>query len=184
MNYEIDKCKKTDYDGVDVAADDAAADGAAAASAANAAAAADDHAADDDDHDNRKYDVINNLNVGNAAEQGIINLQYKLLVSGYKCAKVGGVVVYATCSLREGQNEEVVRKLLEEFKGRVVVERIEGLEEAPCEEGSLKGSLRFLPALGEDDGCFRGSGFFVCRLRKIECKEVEVVGGVSHDCKV
>lgn len=42
-------------------------------------------------------------------------LQLKLLVNGFKLLKVGGCLVYSTCSLTVAQNEDVVEKFLSQY---------------------------------------------------------------------
>jgi len=86
---------------------------------------------------------------------------------------VGGVMVYATCSLLKAESEDQVRKLInrgDETKGRAVLQTI------PFVNGEIKGFdnaidesgwLRVLPGtLGGDlNSC---DGFFVARLLRVE----------------
>ncbi len=48
-------------------------------------------------------------------------LQYQLLESAIHSAKVGGRIVYSTCTLTPEENEGVVMQILERFKGQVEV---------------------------------------------------------------
>lgn len=40
-------------------------------------------------------------------------LQFALLTNGFRQLKPGGMLIYSTCSMMQGQNEDVVRRLLE-----------------------------------------------------------------------
>lgn len=45
--------------------------------------------------------------------------QYSLLSSAFLCARVGGRIVYATCSISPDENDEVVARLLKKKKAKV-----------------------------------------------------------------
>mgnify|MGYP006271630771 CR=1 FL=1 len=96
--------------------------------------------------------------------------QRQLLVSALQCAKPGGLVLYATCTLAPEENEVVIDRLLQRYPQAVDVEAI-----APpvgqCRPGltawaghnldpRLSLARRILPD-------FLMEGFFLCRLRKL-----------------
>lgn len=53
-------------------------------------------------------------------------LQVQLLESAIHAAKVGGTIVYSTCTLTPEENEAVVMRIVQQFEGRVTVEKPEG----------------------------------------------------------
>ena len=95
--------------------------------------------------------------------------QRRLLASAVHCARPGGVIVYATCTLAPEENEAVVDAVLRRFPGALEVEPVPlgvpgGLPgrtawEDAAYDPRLVQALRILP-----DGLMEG--FFICRLRK------------------
>lgn len=96
-------------------------------------------------------------------------LQRRLILSGLRALKVGGVLVYATCTLAPEENEMTIQRALRRYGHALSVEPVElpldnavagltawaGRDLAPA----LKGTVRILP-----DGLMEG--FYVARLRK------------------
>ncbi len=94
-----------------------------------------------------------------------------LLRSGIGCTKVGGTIVYSTCTLSVEENEEVINWILQKEKGNVVLEQIE-INGLPTEKSiitwrdkkpfdpSIAKTMRILPSELME-------GFFVAKLRKI-----------------
>jgi NOL1/NOP2/sun family putative RNA methylase len=90
-------------------------------------------------------------------------LQRRLLASGVRALKPGGVLVYSTCTLNLEENERMVQWAIDNLP--LEVERIpvpipgawEGMSRglAPC----ISTAIRIFPDI-------RREGFFVCRLRK------------------
>jgi 16S rRNA C967 or C1407 C5-methylase (RsmB/RsmF family) len=66
--------------------------------------------------------------------------QFALLASAIEVVKVGGIVVYSTCSISPLENDEVVRKLLRKRPGRIEVVRQAGTAGEETEFGKY-----FLP---------------------------------------
>ena len=92
-----------------------------------------------------------------------VRLQKKLLASGVRAARPGGVLVYSTCTLNLEENEKLVQWALESFS--LVVEKV------PVSiPGSYAGMARGLdPGIAKALRIFPDQdreGFFVCRLRK------------------
>jgi 16S rRNA (cytosine1407-C5)-methyltransferase len=94
-----------------------------------------------------------------------VRLQKKLVASGVRAARPGGVLVYSTCTLNLEENEKLVQWALESFP--LVVESIP----LPI-PGSFAGMARGLdPSIAKALRVFpdqEREGFFVCRLRKRE----------------
>lgn len=100
--------------------------------------------------------------------QGIAEIQFKLLVSAIKTCKVGGEIVYSTCTLTLEENELMLNKILKKYP----VELID--IELPVKSGdamliyqnekldsTISKARRILPwEIGSE-------GFFVSKLRKI-----------------
>ena len=96
----------------------------------------------------------------------LVDLQKRLIESGFRLLQQGGTLVYSTCSLSVKQNEEVVQWLLEKYPtARLIPIDFPSLKDSRfVTEGSLNGTIRFYPTLGEE--LFLGDGFFVAKLRK------------------
>jgi NOL1/NOP2/sun family putative RNA methylase len=92
-----------------------------------------------------------------------VRLQKKLLASGTRAVKTGGVVVYSTCTLNREENEGVVQWGLENLPLEVekVTVAIPGCYEgfARGRHPAVRGAIRILPDAERE-------GFFVCRMRK------------------
>lgn len=102
---------------------------------------------------------------------GLPELQTKLLVNALRSVRVGGSVVYSTCSLSPTQNEAVVENAV------VLANRYYGIK---CVELSLRPLRRHLATTGLfrfSENCHRGiqlvpwiiSNFgpmYICKLRK------------------
>jgi NOL1/NOP2/sun family putative RNA methylase len=94
-----------------------------------------------------------------------IRLQKKLVASGVRAARPGGVLVYSTCTLNLEENEKLIQWALESFPLDV--------ESLPVSiPGSYAGMARGLdPSIAKALRIFpdeEREGFFVCRLRKRE----------------
>ncbi|MEW6750225.1 MAG: RsmB/NOP family class I SAM-dependent RNA methyltransferase [Candidatus Latescibacterota bacterium] len=96
--------------------------------------------------------------------------QKRLLYAGIQCLRPGGVLVYSTCTFAPEENEAVVQRVLQQFRGALQVDRVDlptgqarpGLHAWQGKEfdPQLGGAVRLLP-----DGVLEG--FFVCRLTKL-----------------
>lgn len=104
-------------------------------------------------------------------------LQRELLESAVHAAKVGGRIVYSTCTLAPEENEAVVRSILEKFPGAVEAvdpRTLPGLEGAGLEQGILD-SFRVQEGFGEGEPLplirlwpqtYDTEGFFCAVLKK------------------
>ncbi|XP_074348452.1 rRNA (cytosine-C(5))-methyltransferase NOP2C isoform X2 [Apium graveolens] len=93
---------------------------------------------------------IDNLNV----------LQLLLLTNGFKLLKVGGYLVYSTCSLTVAQNEDVVEQFLLQNSSAELLD-IEAAKYWPCKSGQIQKTLRFDPLTSQT------SGLFVAKFTKL-----------------
>lgn len=90
--------------------------------------------------------------------QELADLQKQILSVVWRYVKPGGVLVYSTCTIHAGENENVVKWFTNECP--FVCESLTPyLPEALKKEGE-KGYLQLLPGVHETDG------FFIARLRK------------------
>ena len=78
------------------------------------------------------------------------DVQLDILRSAYRRARVGGVVVYSTCTLEPEENEELVERFLDMTPG-ARLERADGVfEQAPWSDRFVQ----TLPGREAGDGCF------------------------------
>ena len=110
----------------------------------------------------------------------LVDLQNRLIRSGFRLLKSGGILVYSTCSLSSKQNEQVVLSLLHEYHDSFIIPLSfctcdKSNQETPfIEQGSIPGTIRFNPLLFDaKDACddshdciHPGSGFFLAKLGK------------------
>ena len=89
-----------------------------------------------------------------ASMKEIVATQLEIVRAAWPCLRPGGALVYATCSLRPREDEEVVHQVLKEF-GDAAVEDLAGL--AAGGEGA---TLRLWPQTHDS------AGFFAAKLRK------------------
>ena len=71
----------------------------------------------------QKKNEVSNWWTKEKAEQ-LGELQYRLLLSALKMAKVGGEIVYSTCTLSVEENEFVIDKLLKKFPTRLAIGQV------------------------------------------------------------
>ncbi len=84
-------------------------------------------------------------------------IQYELLKAGIKLLKVGGELLYSTCSMLKEENEDVIEYLLSKEGKRIKLIGLVG----PYEPGFLEGTMRAWPHKHET------IGFFYAKLRRI-----------------
>eukprot|EP00934_Nitzschia_sp_Nitz4_P002379 Nitzschia sp. Nitz4//scaffold189_size62959//1716//3002//NITZ4_006298-RA/size62959-processed-gene-0.14-mRNA-1//1//CDS//3329539866//2374//frame0 len=103
----------------------------------------------------------------------LVDLQKRLLRNGFNLLRPGGTLVYSTCSLSTEQNEKVLEWLLKESTEAYVVPVFFPLVNTGLvTEGSLEGTVRFYPNLGQDSTHLLGDGFFLAKVGKKECQTV------------
>ena len=111
----------------------------------------------------------------------LVDLQKRLIGSGFRLLKEQGVLVYSTCSLMNEQNEDVVDWLLKENKNAFIIpvsfsqhheSTAKPHELEFIKEGALPGTVRFTPHNSSDksksspDSVFSGGGFFLAKIGK------------------
>lgn len=109
----------------------------------------------------------------------LIDLQKRLIYSGFRLLKRGGVMIYSTCSLSSKQNEHVVSSLLDECQDSFLIpvsfsaHGESSREISFIDEGSIPGTVRFNPIVydakdGHDsvDCLLPGNGFFLAKIGK------------------
>lgn len=119
----------------------------------------------------KKEEVLNWWSKERAERLG--ELQTKLLVAGLKMLKVGGELVYSTCTLTVEENELVINKILRKYPVEVMeiglpLQSIDGFISYENEKlnSSLSKAKRILP--WETDS----EGFFIIKLKKVS--EIEL----------
>jgi 16S rRNA C967 or C1407 C5-methylase (RsmB/RsmF family) len=101
----------------------------------------------------------------------LVDLQKRLIASGFRLLKPGGSLVYSTCSLSQDQNERVVQWLLQGHTDAflVPVHFPTAKSSQLVMAGTLEGTVRFTPNLGQEsesvDMLF-GDGFFLAKIGK------------------
>jgi 16S rRNA C967 or C1407 C5-methylase (RsmB/RsmF family) len=110
----------------------------------------------------------------------LVDLQKRLIASGFRLLKQGGTMVYSTCSLSQDQNENVVQWLLNENKDDAYLIPVHfplaNSSTKLVAEGSLEGTVRFYPNVGQQSADFFGDGLFLAKIGK-NLKEERGTGG-------
>ena len=105
----------------------------------------------------KKSDIV--LFASAEKEAALIELQQKILCTAARYVKKGGVLIYSTCTINEAENEEQIRKFLEQ--GGFESESLSGfLPGELAEDTAEKGMIQLLPGVHDCDG------FFIARLRR------------------
>ena len=121
-------------------------------------------------------------------------LQYKLLVSAIKMLKIGGELVYSTCTLTPEENELIINKLLEKYPVNIgsinlPIKHTNGLTEynGTKLDERLSHAIRIFPWDVDSDG------FFLVKLKKsgetnpteqLKWKKHHVISMHKYDNKV
>eukprot|EP00804_Cyclotella_cryptica_P030344 CCRYP_011870-RC/>CCRYP_011870-RC protein AED:0.39 eAED:0.40 QI:0/0/0/1/0/0/2/0/261 len=107
----------------------------------------------------------------------LVDLQKRLIDSGFRLLKNGGILVYSTCSLSTRQNEDVVDWLLKKYNNAFIIpvsfsresEAMSSISELRfIQEGGISGTVRFKPHVDSSggDSVMSGGGFFLAKIRK------------------
>lgn len=112
----------------------------------------------------------------------ISSLQLRLLISAIKMAKVGGEIVYSTCTMTVEENEYIIDKVLQKYPVELVdfelkVPHIEGFATISDYKfnNNLKLTKRILPWE------LKSEGFFIAKLIKNGVTENSIVRSKSND---
>ena len=106
----------------------------------------------------RKPDIKYKDNITDFSE--IVDLQKKILDNAKKYLKVGGVMVYSTCTVNPAENREQIDLFLKENKNFSLDEISSKHITGEMAKRAKKGYLEIFPDTDNSDG------FFVCRLVK------------------
>lgn len=82
--------------------------------------------------------------------------QLQLLINGFRLLKVGGMLVYSTCSLTVAQNEDIVEQFLSAHPSAELQE-IDAAKNWSCKSGKVPKTLRFDPLTSNTSGLFVAS---------------------------
>ncbi len=82
--------------------------------------------------------------------------QFAMLASALEAVKVGGCILYSTCSINPLENELVVDKLFEKRDGRFAIEPAAALYGESCRHGSI-----ILPDMAQGRG-----PLYICLIRR------------------
>ncbi len=125
-------------------------------------------------------------------QQSLSNRQFLLLRSALQTVKVGGQVVYSTCTLSPQEDEQVVQRALDEFGAAVQLDdlstRLPHPAPALLQDGmntfssAMKNAVRLWPHI------FGTTGFFTARFSKLDAlpdhhDEYAVNTNQRPDCK-
>lgn len=89
---------------------------------------------------------------------GLPAIQLDILRSLASCVKLGGVLLYSTCTVRGAENEEIIARFLSE-NGSFTTESFD-LPAPKC--GCTGGMVTLWPHIHDTDG------FFICKLRRVK----------------
>ncbi len=114
----------------------------------------------------KKDEVGNWWNLEQAEK--IASLQFRILLSALKMVKVGGEIVYSTCTLTVEENELILDKLLKKYPAEIIEIELPvksnnaftSLHDIEI-NASIKKAKRIIPWE------INSEGFFVCKLKKI-----------------
>lgn len=97
--------------------------------------------------------------------ENLTQIQYQLLVSAAKMVKVGGEIVYSTCTTTFEENEYLIDKFLSKFPFEIITSEVDGLNFENLTGKNIREdlfrSVRIEPT--DDD-----EGFFIVKLKKLD----------------
>jgi NOL1/NOP2/sun family putative RNA methylase len=88
-------------------------------------------------------------------------VQEKLLRKALKILKPGSEMVYSTCSVLEKENEDVVKKVIKDFKAEIVPIEFKNMESLSLLPTKIPGTLVVMPSEFYE-------GFFIAKIRKMK----------------
>lgn len=99
----------------------------------------------------------------------ILDIQYKILLSGIRLAKVGGTIVYSTCTLTIEENEYIIDKILKNYPVEIIDYELNLQHHKPLLkyqdkifDERISNAKRVFPWE------INSEGFFICKMRKID----------------
>ncbi len=105
----------------------------------------------------RKNDIKHNIKPKGLEE--LTKLQWEIVKSCWDYVKIGGTLIYSTCTVNKAENEEMVRKICNElpFKLEDFTDKLP----EPLRESASKGYIQLIP------GEYGTDGFFIAKLKRI-----------------
>lgn len=97
-----------------------------------------------------------------AAQNELAQLQYKILETGSKYVRRGGVLVYSTCTISQKENLDNTKRFLKEHDDFELCGFEEVLPDFCKKESAKRGYVQFYPT---DEGM---DGFFICKMKRKE----------------
>ncbi len=125
-------------------------------------------------------------------QQSLSNRQFLLLRSALQSVKVGGQVIYSTCTLSPQEDEQVVQRALDEFGAAVQLDDLSSRLPQPAPALLQDGINTFSPAMKNAvrlwPHIFGTTGFFTARFSKADAlpdhrDEYAVNTNQRPDCK-
>ncbi|KMT64048.1 16S rRNA (cytosine(1407)-C(5))-methyltransferase RsmF [Catenovulum maritimum] len=92
----------------------------------------------------------------------IAETQFELIQAAFKALKVGGTLIYSTCTLNPYENQNICLKLQQMFPEQIEFESLANLFEGAGECTTKEGFLHVWPQIYDSEG------FFVARIKKIQ----------------
>lgn len=105
----------------------------------------------------RKNDIKHNIKKHNLEE--LSKLQWEIIKSSWDYVRVGGTLVYSTCTVNKSENEDMVKRICDELPFQLV-DITDNLPE-PLKKSAHKGYIQLIP------GEFGTDGFFIAKLKRI-----------------
>lgn len=109
----------------------------------------------------------------NYADSSIVKIQRDIIDYGVKLLKVGGILVYSTCTFNPDENEANISYLLDNYDFELEdIEKIDGISDGYSDwldngNKELNKAIRFFPHK------VKGEGHFVAKLKKLAGEEVD-----------
>lgn len=91
----------------------------------------------------------------------LTKLQYRILSNAAQHIKIGGILVYSTCSIEQSENEDIIKKFIKDFPMFTVEHASHYLQDIPDTAITNDGFLQTLPHEHRVDGTF------AARLRRL-----------------
>lgn len=95
-------------------------------------------------------------------QEDLVTLQRKILTNARQYVKLGGTLLYSTCTIHEAENMGNVEWFLLEYPEFELAPVKERLSEALREDVKREGCLQLLPGVHESDG------FFIAKFKKVK----------------
>ena len=107
-------------------------------------------------------DKESSSDVKNDENKDILRIAKEILTNAAKYVKIGGELVFSTCTVNRDENEDRLKEFLEENKGFEIVDFSCLLPDALKKDTAKDGYVTFYPNIDNIDG------FFIAKLKR--CK--------------